>query len=518
MPSSSGSGRRCRGSSCRERFDGSGLTASLHGKIFTGAGWIVGWRMATRGLGLISTLVLARLLLPADFGLVALATGFAQAIEAMSFMGVEDALVREQNPGRSLYDTGFTLNLLRGLAMAGVLAGLAGPLAEWFAEPRLIYVLYALAAGAAIDGLGNIGVVEFRRDFAFDREFVSMILPRLLSIALMIATAIIWRSYWALVVGILAMRFARVALSYRMHPYRPRLSLSAWRGLIGYSLWSWVVAMAVMVRERSTALLIGRMLGTAQVGVWSVGADLAALPTSELVEPLSRAAFSGFSAARNQGEPAGEIYLRVVAAMALLTLPAGIGTSLIADPLVRLAFGPNWVTAIPLVQVLAISGAATVFGYIGWTLFSAHALWRTVLAVTLAAAATRVLLLVLLLPWIGLLGAAVAMTASVLVEDALYIGLTFSRFGVRATVLFSRIWRGLLAASCMALVLVQTGFGWAPVTGGPAELAMQLAAAIGLGGGVYTGVLLLAWFASGRPPGAEADGVAMFGRLIRRTT
>ena len=494
------------------------MTGSLHSKIFTGAGWIVGWRLTTRGLGLISTLVLARLLLPADFGLVALATGFAQAIEAMAYVGVEDALVREHQPGRGLYDTGFTLNLLRGLAMAAGLAALAGPAADWVSEPRLIPVLYVLAAGAAIDGLTNIGLVEFRRDFAFHREFVSMILPRLVSIALMIAVAWIWHSYWALVVGIVAMRLSRVALSYRLHPYRPRLSLAAWRGLIGYSLWSWAVAMAVMVRERGTALLIGGLLGTGPVGVWSVGADLAALPTTELVEPLSRSAFSGFAAARHQGGSAGEIYLRVVAAMALLTLPAGIGASLVADPLVRLAFGPNWVAAIPLVQILAITGAATVFGYIGWTLFSAHALLRTVLAITVAAAVARVLLLIVLLPRIGLLGAAIAVTVSVVVEDALYIGLTLARFDMRAGALFARVWRGLLAGACMAAALVWAGLGWTPIEGDAGELAALLAGAIALGGGVYVGVLLLAWLASGRPAGTEADGAAMLGRLIGRLT
>ncbi len=498
------------------------MTASLQGKIFTGAGWIVGWRMTTRGLGLVSTLVLARLLVPADFGMVALATSFSQAIEAMAFLGVEDALVRAERPDRSLYDTGFTLSLLRALAMAGLLVGMAGPAAEWFAEPRLVAVIYVLAAGTAIEGLGNIGLVEFRRDFAFQREFVSMILPRLLSIVVMIGFAWVWRSYWALVAGIVAMRFARVALSYRMHPYRPRLSLASWRELVGYSFWSWLVALAVMVRERSTALLIGRMLGTGPVGVYSVGADLAALPTSELVEPLSRAAFSGFAAARHQGEPAGEIYLRVVATTALLTLPAGVGASLIADPLVRLLFGPNWVEAIPVVRVLAIAGAATVFGYIGWTLFSAHALLRTVLTVSVLAAAARVLLLVLLLPRAGVLGAAIAVTVSIAFEDALYIGLTFRRFGVGASALLARVWRGALAASCMAAVLVWSGMGWAQSTGGPGELAIQLASAIALGGLVYAGVLLLAWFASGRPAGAEADAVvllgAMPGRLRRRIT
>src|SRR5262249_44204071 len=159
--------------------------------------------------------------------------------------------------------------------------------------------------------------------------------------------------------------------------------------------------------------------------------------------------------------------------------------------------------AIPLVQVLAITGAVTVFGYIGWTLFTAHGLLRTVLAVTVTAAATRVLLLFLLLPWIGIVGGAIAVTASVLVEDALYIGLTFKRFGGSAVQLLAQVWRGLLAVTCMAIALVQAGLGWTPAIGGPAALVMQLAAAVALGGAVYVGVLLLTWNASGRPPGAE---------------
>ena len=165
-----------------------------------------------------------------------------------------------------------------------------------------------------------------------------------------------------------------------------------------------------------------------------------------------------------------------------------------------------------------MTGAATVFGYLGWTLFSAHALLRTVLAVTIAAAVTRLLFLVVLLPRVGLLGAAVAVTLSVFVEDALYIGLTFSRFGISARALLTQTWRGLLAAGCMAGALVWSGLGWAAVTGGTAELAVKLAAGVALGGVVYITVLVLTWLASGRPAGAEADGVAIAGRLARRFT
>ena len=139
------------------------MTVSLQGKIFSGAGWIVGWRMATRGLGLISTLVLARLLLPADFGLVALATGFAGAVESMSYMGVEDALVREKSPGRGLYDTGFTLGLLHLNRLKDLIATLRGRYDKIvFDSPPIIGVSDASVLASAVDGA--VLLIQHRRN------------------------------------------------------------------------------------------------------------------------------------------------------------------------------------------------------------------------------------------------------------------------------------------------------------------------------------------------------------------
>ena len=98
------------------------MDASLLTRIARGAGWVIAWRLGIRILGLISTLVLVRLLAPEDFGLIALATGFAQTIEGMMAIGADEAVIRERNPGRDIYDTAFTLNLLRGIAVAALVA------------------------------------------------------------------------------------------------------------------------------------------------------------------------------------------------------------------------------------------------------------------------------------------------------------------------------------------------------------------------------------------------------------
>ncbi len=490
-----------------------------------GTGWVIGWRMATRILGVISTLTLVRLLLPSDFGLVALSASFAQSIEAFAVLGVEDAVVRERAPTRDVYDTGFTLNALRSVTTAAVILALAIPAGSFFAEPRLANILAALAIATLLDGFTNIGIVDFRRDFAFGKEFQLWILPRLIAIILTLAAAFTWHSYWALVVGTLVGRGLRVIFSYRMHPFRPRLTVRAWRRLVGYSTWSWAVSVVVLMRDRSDTILIGRMLNPTQVGIYAIGSEVAALPTTELVEPLCRAAFSGFAAGRNAELSPGDTYLRIIATMALLTLPAGVGIALVADPLVNLAFGTLWGGAVPLVQILALAGTLTVFGLISGTLFSAHGLLRQMFELSVATLILRVALLIFLIDRMGLYGAALAAAIAIAVEQSLYVLLTIRHFGLRPTALFRHTWRCLLATAAMAMVMLRTGLGWqiGPDSGVAAAevptsgaLVQHLAVAVLVGVVTYTAVLLAAWLAAGRPPGAETDFLALARRMTGR--
>src|SRR6266849_2695462 len=101
---------------------------SIAHRTAVGASWMILWRMATRGLGVLSTLVLARILVPADFGLVAIATTYVAAFDAMSATGLQDAVIRSGEHNRRLLDTAFSLSALRGL-VNGTLIAVTAPLA-----------------------------------------------------------------------------------------------------------------------------------------------------------------------------------------------------------------------------------------------------------------------------------------------------------------------------------------------------------------------------------------------------
>ena len=203
--------------------------ASLLIRTARGAGWVIGFRMLTRLLGMVSTLILVRLLDPGDFGLIALATSFTGTIDALSNLSVHEAIIRERAPDRAMYDTAFTMNLIRGVLTTLLIAGAAHPVAVFFHEPRLVPVMLVLALANLVGALESIATANFMRDFAFDREFRLWSVPRVVQVAAAVGFAVLFHSYWALAFGIMTGRLTRTALSYVMAPFRPRLTLAAWR-------------------------------------------------------------------------------------------------------------------------------------------------------------------------------------------------------------------------------------------------------------------------------------------------
>lgn len=473
------------------------MSESLIARTARGAGWVMAWRFGMRILGLASTLVLVRLLAPADFGLIALASGFMQSVDGLMSLGTEEAVIREAAPDRAVYDTAFTLTALRGLIASVLVAVAAFPAAEFFGDPRLGPVLLVVALLPLLDGLSNIGAVDFRRNMTFHKEFALMVLPKLGGILVAILAAFLLRSYVAMLCGMLVNRSLRMAMTYVMHPFRPRFSLIAWRALVGYSVWTWLLSLATLLRDRSDGLFLGRMAGTATLGFYSVGAEIAALPMTELIEPLGRASFSGFAAARHEGGAAGEIFLRLIGLSALLALPVGLGLSAVAAPLTRLALGPGWEQAVPVLQVLAVAGTMLVFGHLSQHLLSAHALLGRLVGIVLAGAALRVVLLLALIPGFGATGAAMAAAIAIGVEQGLMIATALRRFGIGFRGLLAQVWRPVLATGAMGVVLWGFGLGWAPGDG--------LVVGVVVGAGVFVVGLLGAWLLAGRPAGAEAD-------------
>lgn len=494
---------------------------SIAMKAARGAGWIFAWRMVTRLLGLGSTLVLVRYLQPADFGLVAIAVAFAAGIDALSDMGVEYALIREKELDRALYDTAFTMNVLRGLLSVVIVALAAWPLAYFVGDPRLVPLVLVLSMALFMASLENIGVVEFRRNFAFDKEFILFLLPRLLGVCSNIILAMLWPSYWVLVIGTLLTRFGRMVLSYVIHPYRPRLSLSAWQPLFRYSVWIWAQSMVSVLRERADPVVLGRLLDPARVGIFSIGVEIAILPGTEIAQPISRVLFPGFAAAHHGGGGLADAFTRAVAVIATLILPVCFGMSLLADPIVRLILGHNWLAAVPIVQIISAASAVSVIGYAAGNVLGVAGKTRWQFLLTLGSACVRLPFLAFMVWRQELRGAAIAVAMSGVLDTTTTAVVVCRYLKLRWIHLAAVIWRPVLATALMVAVLAFSGLGWVSMAayGSWRELIPHIILTSLVGGALYLGTLALTWLAMGRPAGAERFlldlGIGVARRVLR---
>lgn len=488
---------------------------SIMERTARGAGWVVGWRFVNRGVGLVSTLILVRLLAPSAFGIVALSMNLMFSLARLSEVGILGAIIRNDRPDRELYDTGFTINVIRGFATGIVIAAFAVPIARFFDNPHMVNVLYVVAIGSAVSSLENIGVVDFLRFIAFDKEFQLKLFPRLLSFVTGLALAFWLRNYWALVFAILVNQVATVVISYVIHPYRPRLTLSGWRRISGYSAMIWLINLVGVAQGAASNIVIGRVSGVADVGVYGVGAEIAGLPSSELIGPLCRAAYSGFAEARQKGDDGAVMMLRLLGLMALITVPAGFGLSLVAFPIVKLGFGVKWLGAVPLLEIFGIATTLTIFGSIASTLFAVQAWLKVSLQLDIGLTILRIGLLLALVPHYGLIGAAIAVSIIDAVSQIVYFAVMTRRLEVSIMAILARVWRILIGAGVMTTVLLTAHLGWGRWAGNDPVLALHLAGAMALGAASYALTVAGLWVASGRPEGGEADFVMAVRRVAR---
>lgn len=476
----------------------SGAPLNVGRALAQGSAWMVGLRWAMRSIGLVSTFVLARLLSPGDFGLVAMAMVLVGLVEVFGQAGQQLALIRIAAPTRADYDSAWTLGILVGLAVALVLWLVAPLAALYFHEPRAAFMVRLLALRPLIGALDNIGVVAFRAELRFSREFAFQLLQRFGTLVVTMGCAVWLRDQRALVAGILGGQALGVALSYWLHPYRPRLSLARVRGLLAFSGWMLLVNVAQYVHDKADEMVVGGLADTAAMGRYAVSANVGTAPTIEIALPATRALFPVFARISDDRVAVRAAYLDVFAAAWLISVAAGVGMALVASDFVHVAFGAKWLAAVPLVRLLAIAGgsygimhnAITVLGATG------HARLSGLLS------ASRALLIVPALVVAGLLDGVEGVAAARMLVTALFIpGICVAIARVLPVTLgdmASRAWRPFLAGLAMAAVVL-------PVQAAAPDIPwLRLLLAMAAGTLSYCAAVLLLWHAAGRPAGLEA--------------
>lgn len=484
------------------------MSVEIKKRIAAGAGWMVFMRLGDRLIGLISMAILARLLLPADFGLVGYAILLLAILEICAELGVENALIQDQKAPRESYDTAWTMNICKGLLLSALLVIFAAPTAAFFKAPDVEAVIYVLAILPVVRGLENIGTVDFRKDLDFHKDFVFNFATRLSGAAVTIGLAFVLRDHWALVIGMLLRAVLRGIFSYRMSDYRPRLTLSRFSAIFGFSKWLMLQNLLHGFNERLPALVISRMTGPQALAFFNIGSEIANLASTELAAPIRRALFPGFAKMNQDRAQLADSFRWALAVIVLIGLPVPVGIAVTAEYLVPLLLGWNWLNTVPIIQILCLHGVIVILGTNSHLVYLA--VGKPVITVWLSA-----LRLILLVPcclyWVAVYGAvgagfALVLSAAVIRLTDYAIVLPMLRIGL--VDFLSQIWRPLAAVAAMSFS-VRLLHGWLEQSVLELYLPVKLMACVSLGAIVYLAAVFGLWIIAGKREGAESYVVGL---------
>jgi O-antigen/teichoic acid export membrane protein len=480
-----------------------------------GTGLLIASKVMSRCIDLISLTVLARLLTPADFGLVAIAMSVLTIAEAVLELPVALALLALPERTKAHFDTAFTLQLARGALLALILVAAAWPLAAFYHDSRLIPLLCVLSLAPVASGLVSPLMTEYAIKLDFRPVFAMEITSKLIAMIVSVGTAYWSTSYWSLAFGTIASPLAGLVISFIFAPYFPAFALSQWSVFSGYLRWTTLTQLLTATNWQMDQLLLGRWVDRFQLGAFSMAANLSGMPGQILIGQTFRPLLVGFSLVRDDRGRLTQAYLKSVSSIVTVGLPLLVGMGVTADPLIRVILGDQWSRAAPLLTMLCLTSIPALFigpiGPLGITLNRPSIFFRLAL-IEFVFKLPLMLLALMYYNIPGVLAVRLA-TALVVAGCSMFAVRKLIELGVVAQ-LFSS-WRPMMSAVAMVLALRLVGAS-ASTGYDHFQLTLWLVLICTLGAIVYVGVLLSLWFLNGRPDSIETKVVEFFSQRLGR--
>lgn len=328
---------------------------SIRGKMLSSSLWSVAGTGATTISSFIVFALLARILQPIDFGLVAFAAVFIEFARGLMYGGIPEALIQRKEWNETAASTAFWMNLASGLVFAALVAAIAGPLAYLYGSASLADIFLVLSASLVIDSVRGVHEAKLRRDFGYKVLAVRGVVASLIGGIVGVAMAFAGFGVWALVAQRLMAATLRTIVVLRTVPWMPKLvfSRSESTGLFGFGINMMGAGFLGQLNARVADLVVAVILGPVALAFFRLGARALNFLVALTIRPLQQTALSAFS--RLKDAPAiGSAYLRVTRATALVSFPVFLGAAAVAPDFVMVCFGQQWEASGPVMAALAL--------------------------------------------------------------------------------------------------------------------------------------------------------------------
>ncbi|MFO8007567.1 MAG: lipopolysaccharide biosynthesis protein [Candidatus Brocadiia bacterium] len=356
---------------------------SVGQKAVRGAFWTVTNEWISSGLGFVQTVVLVRLLVPADFGIMRIAAFLLALVLTFTKTGMDAAIIQRQDAARKTIDTAWTINLLRSGLLYAVVFFAAPYVARFYDNPIISPILRVVGLKLLFAGFTNIGLALLKKDLDFRVHELFFAATHALGVAVTLVGAFILHSVWAIAIGQVAAAAIRMLGSYVVHAYRPRpvFDWAETKRLLGFGLNLTGSGILIFLSTQGDDALVGKVVGMTWLGYYTLAYGLSILPLKTITRVLSSVSFPAFSKLQGDLRRLTSAFSRVQMVVSALVLPASVGLLLVAPDLVRVVYGQSYMPMVPCFQVLVIYGMVRAIAAANGPVFLATGNPRTALGV-----------------------------------------------------------------------------------------------------------------------------------------
>jgi O-antigen/teichoic acid export membrane protein len=346
---------------------------NLRQQTVSGLGWSAATQILGQALQFAATVVLARLLSPADFGLIGMILVFIGFASSIADMGLGASIIQKQAVTDRHLDSVFWMNVAVGGALTIVFSTGAPLIAEFYDKPQLRLLTIVVALNFLIGSLNVVQNALLQRSLDFRTLFwiesVAISISGITALVLALAGA----GVWSLVGQSVSLTAIRTAVMWHLSSWRPGRSFdpAAVKEMLRFG--RHVIGSNIIIYwgQNFDKLVIGRQFGSSALGIYNIADRLMRLPLTNVTAVTGAVMFPALSTLQDEVDSVKKVYLRANRLIALLTFPMMLGLVVVAEPAILVFYGEKWRNAVSILQLLSLAGMAqSIYNTAGWIFLS----------------------------------------------------------------------------------------------------------------------------------------------------
>lgn len=331
--------------------------STLKQKTINGLFWSFGDLITNQGIQFIIQIILARLLLPENFGLIGMIFIFIVIANSFIDSGISNALIRDQNTNQADYSTVFYFNLLTSLVMYAVIYTSAPSISVFFNEPQLVLILRVLSVCLIINAFGIIQRVQLVKNVDFKTQMKINTIAGVLSGIIGIVFAVLGFGVWSLVVKSVTMQIFQSGFLWKLNSWKPSFvfKYASFKRLFGFGWKLMISSLISSIYSNIYNILIGKMYSATQLGYYTNAVKLNDVVSQSITSALQRVTYPVLSTIQ-EDKRLRYGFKKIIRMSAFINFPAMVGLATVAEPFVNLLFGDKWLPMAIYFQFLCFAG------------------------------------------------------------------------------------------------------------------------------------------------------------------